>query len=89
MGILQAVAGPLSESFRSLGAVSQVAVVVAAVLGVSALINVGQQILLRNPNEPPVVFHIFPWIGSTITYGIDPPTFFRENQRKVCHTRWL
>src|ERR1700712_3248159 len=31
-----------------------------------------------DPNEPPVVFHIFPFIGSTIQYGMDPFKFFFE-----------
>ena len=40
------------------------------------LLNVARQLLIRNPNEPPVVFHWVPFIGSTISYGIDPYTFF-------------
>ncbi|EMC91199.1 hypothetical protein BAUCODRAFT_152483 [Baudoinia panamericana UAMH 10762] len=40
------------------------------------LLNVARQLLLRNPNEPPIVFHWVPFIGSTITYGIDPYRFF-------------
>jgi sterol 14-demethylase len=31
-----------------------------------------------NSNEPPVVFHIFPFIGSTIQYGMDPYKFYFE-----------
>ena len=45
--------------------------------------NISQQILLKRRNEPPVVFHIFPVIGSTITYGIDPFSFFTDCQKKV------
>ena len=40
------------------------------------LLNVAQQLFLRNPNEPPIVFHLVPFFGSTIAYGIDPYKFF-------------
>ena len=45
--------------------------------------NVLQQTLLAKSNEPPVVFHWLPLIGSTVTYGIDPFKFFFECQAKV------
>ncbi|KAL8711210.1 MAG: hypothetical protein Q9220_004355 [cf. Caloplaca sp. 1 TL-2023] len=41
-----------------------------------------QQILFKDPNEPPVVFHWLPVIGSTVTYGIDPFKFFFDCQAK-------
>ena len=83
MGILQEVAGPLSQQFSQLGLGSQIGVSVAAFLVLAVTLNVLQQILFKNPNEPPVVFHWFPIIGSTITYGMDPPRFFHENRQKV------
>ncbi|KAI9702568.1 MAG: Sterol 14-alpha demethylase [Candelina mexicana] len=46
------------------------------------LTNVLQQVLLKNPNEPPVVFHWLPVIGSTVTYGMDPFKFFSHCQAK-------
>lgn len=55
----------------------------AILLVLTVVWNVLRQILFRNPNEPPVVFHWVPIIGSTITYGIDPYKFFLENQKKV------
>ena len=55
-----------------------------AVLVILAIVwNVLRQVLFKNLNEPPVVFHWVPIIGSTITYGIDPFKFFLENQKKV------
>ncbi|EEH19087.1 hypothetical protein PABG_01406 [Paracoccidioides brasiliensis Pb03] len=48
----------------------------------SVLINVLCQLLFKNPNEPPVVFHWFPIIGSTISYGIDPYKFFLSCREK-------
>ncbi|KAL9050150.1 MAG: hypothetical protein Q9206_005205 [Seirophora lacunosa] len=46
------------------------------------LCTVLQQILFRNPNEPPLVFHYVPFIGSTVTYGIDPYKFYFDCQAK-------
>ncbi|KAI4265813.1 MAG: hypothetical protein L6R38_009162 [Xanthoria sp. 2 TBL-2021] len=49
---------------------------------VSILWTVFKQIFFKNPNEPPVVFHRVPIIGSTITYGIDPYKFYFDCQAK-------
>ena len=53
------------------------------ILILAVLANVLQQTLLRNQNEPPVVFHWLPIIGSTVTYGIDPFKFFFRCQATV------
>ncbi|KAI0192916.1 cytochrome P450 51 [Xylaria flabelliformis] len=82
MGLLQEIVGPLSQQLSQLSVVSQVGVVVAGLLLFSVILNVLQQLLFKNPNEPPLVFHWFPVIGSTITYGMDPPRFFKENRKK-------
>ncbi|KAK2768549.1 Sterol 14-alpha demethylase [Arachnomyces sp. PD_36] len=44
----------------------------------AVLINVAHQLLFRkyNKTEPPMVFHWFPVLGSTISYGMDPYRFF-------------
>ena len=47
------------------------------------LSNVLQQVLLKKRNEPPLVFHWLPVIGSTVSYGLDPFKFFFECQAKV------
>jgi len=83
MGFLQEVAGPLSERFSQLGLGWQIGVVVVSIVFLSAFLNVMHQVLFKNPNEPPIVFHWFPLIGSTITYGMDPPRFLAENRKKV------
>lgn len=83
MGVLENIQGPVSQYMAQLSTPSQVAVIFAAVTFFAVLLNVLQQILFKNPNEPPVVFHWFPVIGSTITYGMDPPRFFKENRAKV------
>ena len=56
---------------------------IASLISIATLTTVLQQVLFKNPNEPPVVFHWLPVIGSTVTYGIDPFKFFFDCQRKV------
>ena len=73
MGILQDVAGGVSNlSATWTGTLFIASTVIATII----LLNVARQVLLRNPNEPPIVFHWVPFIGSTVTYGIDPYKFF-------------
>lgn len=55
---------------------------------VSSVFNVLRQLLFKNPNEPPVVFHWFPFIGSTVTFGMDPFKFFFNCREKVCYMAW-
>lgn len=83
MGLLQQVVGPAAQHFDKLGTASQVAVVFFGLILLSVILNVLNQIFNKNPNEPPVVFHWLPFIGSTVIYGMDPPTFFKENSEKV------
>lgn len=83
MGVVEDVAGHVSHHFSQLSTASQIGTVFAAFIALSVAVNVAQQLFFKNPNEPPVVFHWFPIIGSTITYGMDPPRFFVENRKKV------
>lgn len=84
MGILEEVAAhPLAQSFQSSSLSFQISIVLAALIGLSVVYHVASQLLFKNPNEPPMVFSWFPIIGSTITYGMDPPAFFKENREKV------
>ncbi|OLN88727.1 Eburicol 14-alpha-demethylase [Colletotrichum chlorophyti] len=82
MGLLQEVAGPLVQQFQTLGTASQFGIIAASVVFLSVVVNVLNQVLFKNPNEPPMVFHWFPFIGSTVTYGMDPPAFFKANREK-------
>ncbi|KAL9095600.1 MAG: hypothetical protein Q9165_002032 [Trypethelium subeluteriae] len=76
MGILETIAGPIAERF----ATSSIGVLVvtgfASLVVLAIVLNVLRQLLFRNPKEPPVVFHWIPFLGNTITYGIDPYKFF-------------
>jgi len=84
MGILELITEAVGHqvSQRGLGIVLAAGFVGFLVLAV--VLNVLQQVLLKNPNEPPVVFHWFPIIGNTITYGMDPYGFFFKCREKVC-----
>lgn len=84
MGLLQEVAAhPLAQQFQTYSLPYQIAIGFAAFIGLSIVYHVASQLLFKNPNEPPLVFSWFPIIGSTITYGMDPPKFFKENREKV------
>lgn len=83
MGVLEHVAGPLG-SFRSNASTPILAVAgFFAFIVLSVVLNVLSQVLLKKSNEPPMVFHWLPWIGSTVTYGMDPYKFFFANREKV------
>ena len=83
MGILATV----TESLRIPLYNQSVGVIIAggllALIILAVVFNVLGQLLVKNPNEPPVVFHWIPFIGSTVTYGIDPYKFFFSCQKKV------
>jgi sterol 14-demethylase len=84
MGILQQVAShPLAHQFQAFGLPAQIGIALGGLVLLSIILNVANQILFKNPNEPPMVFHWLPFIGSTVTYGMDPPRFFHENRAKV------
>ncbi|KAF7516276.1 hypothetical protein G7054_g14223 [Neopestalotiopsis clavispora] len=82
MGLFEDLAGPLAQRLSELSTASQVGVAAAAFLFLSIFWHVTKQLLFKNPNEPPMVFSWFPVVGSTVTYGMDPPRFFKENREK-------
>jgi hypothetical protein len=84
MGLLANVAGPLGNFTSNSSLPVVVAAGFASFILLAILLNVLKQLLLKNPNEPPMVFHWLPVIGSTVTYGMDPYAFFFANHKKVC-----
>lgn len=82
MGLLQDAAATFDAHFGSTPTWKLVIVGFATFITVAILLNVASQILFRNKNEPPLVFHWVPVIGSTITYGIDPYKFFFSCREK-------
>ena len=82
MGVLQEALSVLSEYSANTSIWKLVALAFVALTTVTIFLNVARQFLFRNPNEPPIVFHWVPVIGSTISYGIDPYKFFFECRKK-------
>ena len=76
MGLLNAISSPISAWLSRASSWQIIGIAFATLITASILLNVLRQLLARNPNEPPIVFHWVPFIGSTITYGIDPYKFF-------------
>ena len=83
MGILEGFLSPVSNRLSGLSIGVAVLSVVFSFIAFAIVLNVLQQLLFKNPEEPPVVFHWVPFIGSTITYGIDPYKFFFSCREKV------
>lgn len=83
MGFVEEVLGPAAGKFAGLGLGAQIGLGLGGFLFFSVLFNVLSQVLFKNPNEPPMVFHLFPLIGSTVTYGMDPPRWMAEQRKKV------
>lgn len=85
MGVLSTLATPLHPVLVELAKLSTpvyILVVGSAVIVFAVVLNVLQQLLFKDPKKPPVVFHYFPFIGSTVMYGMDPYAFFADNQKK-------
>jgi hypothetical protein len=76
MGLLQGLVGPLAPFLDNSPTWLVTLAATGSLLSLVIFLNVLQQILFRNPNEPPLVFHFLPWIGNTVTYGMDPYAFF-------------
>lgn len=85
MGILAAVAEPLRYLLSNKSTSFIIAGGLLSFLIVAVVFNVLGQLLVKNPHEPPIVFHWVPFIGSTVTYGIDPYKFFFSCRKKVPH----
>ncbi|BGP48043.1 Lanosterol 14-alpha-demethylase [Rhodotorula kratochvilovae] len=61
----------------------QVAAALAGLLGIAAVLNVLKQVFtLRDPTQPPRVFHYVPFIGCALSYGLDPLGFFERCREK-------
>ncbi|KAF1845856.1 eburicol 14 alpha-demethylase-like protein [Cucurbitaria berberidis CBS 394.84] len=82
MGVLAHVAGPLGDFTSNSSKPVVVAAGFASFILLAVVLNVLKQLLFKKPNEPPMVFHWFPIIGNTVTYGMEPYEFFFKNQKK-------
>lgn len=83
MGLLEATLAPLATYTSQHSYTFLIGVSIPLFIAAAILLNIAAQILLpRDPSLPPLVFHIVPFIGSTVTYGIDPYTFFFNCRQK-------
>lgn len=82
MGVLNTLLSPIANLTSGSSVWTILGIAFAGFMTLSIISNVLYQLLVRNPNEPPVVFHWVPFIGSTITYGIDPYVFFFDCRKR-------
>ncbi|KAI5358549.1 putative cytochrome P450 [Septoria linicola] len=83
MGLVQDVAVAFDAHFGQTASWKLVSSGLAIFFTLSVVLNVLRQLLFRGPQtEPPLVFHYVPFIGSTISYGIDPYKFFFSCREK-------
>lgn len=91
MGLLSTILeplGPYCEELSKLGTPLLVIVGTVSFIVLSVVYNVLSQLLFKDPTKPPLVFHYFPFFGSTIRYGMDPYDFFQDCQKKVCDVQF-
>ncbi|KZF26892.1 cytochrome P450 [Xylona heveae TC161] len=82
MGVFAGIAGPLANHLAQASTPVLVAAGASAFIVLSIVLNVLNQLLFKDPNTPPLVFHWIPFIGSTVTYGMEPIKFFQSNRAK-------
>lgn len=71
-------------SLSSSSLLLQASAILTVLISLSVLVNILFQCVAKsNENKPPLVFHYFPIIGSTISYGKDPMVFFERCRQKV------
>jgi hypothetical protein len=89
MGVLAIVTDAVSTHLGDKSLSLSIAIVAGATFALAIVLNVLVQVLpvRRKGSDPPLVFHWVPFIGSTITYGIDPYKFFFNCREQVgfCH----
>lgn len=83
MGLFSTFVDTFCEHCSEQSVYTLVSVGALSFIALSVVINVLRQLLFKSPHEPPVVFHWFPFVGSTISYGIDPYKFFFQSREKV------
>ena len=83
MGIIATVTESLRDPLPNQSTSVLIAGGIVSFLIIAIVFNVLYQLLVKDPNEPPLVFHWLPFIGSTIIYGIDPYKFFFCCREKV------
>lgn len=85
MGLLETIRSSIASRAGEISTSYIVLLSVGTFIAASILLNVFSQIFLKDKTAPPVVFHWVPFIGSTISYGMDPYSFFFESKEKVSY----
>jgi hypothetical protein len=83
MGLLSELTGPLADVVANTSITTLVFSSIVIFVVLSVVVNVFVQLFFKRSTEPPMVFHWFPLIGSTVTYGMEPMAFFKTCQEKV------
>lgn len=83
MGLLSALVEPLRTQLATRSTVAVIGAGLLSFIVLVVILNVLHQLIYKNPNEPPIVFHWVPFVGSTIGYGMDPYDFFFACRQKV------
>ncbi|KAK7995567.1 cytochrome P450 [Apiospora arundinis] len=65
-----------------LGFIAHIASYAVGVSVLAITLNVLWQQLPRKKSEPPLVFHLIPFIGNAVSYGVNPFEFYKECRRK-------
>ncbi|KAF4627193.1 hypothetical protein G7Y89_g10961 [Cudoniella acicularis] len=60
----------------------QTACYALALVSATIAFHILRQLFFYNKNEPPIVFHWIPFLGNTITYGMEPYKFFAACREK-------
>ncbi|KAA1081585.1 Lanosterol 14-alpha-demethylase [Puccinia graminis f. sp. tritici] len=74
---------PLIEFIGSFSTFNQI--LIYFLLSITSIISINifnQLAIPKDPTTPPVVFHLFPFIGSAVSYGIDPYAFLESCRKK-------
>lgn len=58
-------------------------------MAASVLVNILRQMLPKTAHEPPVVFRWIPYVGSAVSYGLDPVKFFFRCREKASASMWM
>nr|AHK06541.1 putative sterol 14-demethylase [Puccinia horiana] len=74
---------PLDQLIGSFSTINQILLYSLLAIISLVLINIFNQLIVpKSATTPPVVFHLFPFIGSAVSYGIDPYAFLESCRKK-------
>jgi sterol 14-demethylase len=78
MGLLTTIATPIEHLLNTLPVYQLVLLAFTAFVTLAITLNVARQLLFKDRNAPPEVFHLIPGLGSTYVHSI--PRLLQPNQ---------